>query len=132
MDPNYAFYLLPSRAWEVMLGGLAFYLSRTGFLEKHKENIFYLGLASILLAVFIYNPETRWPGVAALLPPLGTALVIYAARNSILLSNVITQKIGDWSYSIYLWHWPLVVALVLTGIYEFTWLSVVLILLSFF
>lgn len=132
IDPNYAFYLLPSRAWEMMLGGLAFYLSRTIFLEKYKENIFYLGLVLILLAVFIYNPETRWPGVAALLPTLGTALVIYAARNNILLSNVVAQKIGDWSYSIYLWHWPLVVALVLIGIYEFTWLSIVLILLSVF
>lgn len=40
IDPNYAFYLLPSRAWEMMLGGLVFYLSRTSFLEKHKENIF--------------------------------------------------------------------------------------------
>lgn len=132
VDPNYAFYLLPSRAWEMMLGGLAFYLSRTDFLDKYKNNIFYLGLILILLAIFIYNPETRWPGVAALLPTLGTGLVIFAGKNNIFLSNIVAQKLGDWSYSIYLWHWPLVVALTLIGIDEFTWLSIVLILLSVF
>lgn len=132
VDPNYAFYLLPSRAWEMMLGGLVFYSSRTDFLARYKDNIFYLGLALILLAIFIYNPETRWPGVAALLPTLGTGLVIYAGKNNIFLSNIVAQKLGDWSYSIYLWHWPLVVALILVGVDKFTWLSIVLILLSVF
>lgn len=132
VDPNYAFYLLPSRAWEMMLGGLAFYLSRTDFLDRYKNNIFYIGLTLILLAIFVYDPETRWPGVAALLPTLGTGLVIYAGKNNIFLSNIVAQKLGDWSYSIYLWHWPLVVALILVGIDEFTWLSIVLILLSVF
>lgn len=132
VDPNYAFYLLPSRAWEMMLGGLVFYLSRTGFLDKYKNNIFYIGLTLILLTIFIYDPETRWPGVAALLPTLGTGLVIYAGKNNIFLSNIVAQKLGDWSYSIYLWHWPLVVVLTLVGIDEFTWLSIVFIVLSVF
>lgn len=129
-DPSSAFYLLPSRAWEMMLGGIVFYLSRKYFLEKYKSKLFYLGLFLILVSIFAYDPLTRWPGSAALLPTIGTALIIFAAKNSLLMSNSIVQRLGDWSYSIYLWHWPLAVVLVLMGIDEFTWLSIVFVFLS--
>ncbi len=58
----------------------------------------------------------HWPGVAALLPVLGTMLVLLAQRqNALLTSPTMLQRLGDWSYSIYLWHWPVVVALVYVG-----------------
>jgi len=130
IDPNYAFYLLPSRAWEMLLGGLVFYISRTNLLEKYKHNLFYLGLILIGFSIFYYDSNVLWPGVAALVPTFGTALIIFAAQDSILLSNSVAYKLGTWSYSIYLWHWPLVVALTLMGFDEFTWLSAVFIFVS--
>ena len=129
-DQNYAFYLLPARAWEMLLGGLVFYALRSTVLDRYKTGLFYLGVLLIVVAVFYYDKNSRWPGSAALLPTIGTALVIFSAQNNLIFSNTVAQKLGNWSYSIYLWHWPLVVVLALVGIDGFTWLSGVLIVVS--
>ena len=129
-EPNYAFYSLPSRAWEMMLGGIVFYLSRTQLLSEHKSKLFYLGLAGILASIFLYDPTLRWPGIPALVPTLGTAMIIFAGHHSAILANAPAQRLGDWSYSIYLWHWPLAVVLALMSIEGFTWWSVLCICLS--
>ncbi|NQY64842.1 MAG: hypothetical protein HRT38_14150 [Alteromonadaceae bacterium] len=56
--------------------------------------------------------DNPWPGYLAIFPVLGSFLIIQAQRNdSLITSNVVFQKLGAWSYSIYLWHWPLVVAI---------------------
>jgi len=115
-DPNYAFYMLPSRAWEMFLGGLAYFATKQNRYIKSKSICYFLGFAFIVISIFFYSPETIWPGFPALLPTVGTALVIYAGKESFFTSNYIFQKIGDWSYSIYLWHWPLAVAILLFDI----------------
>ena len=130
IDSSYAFYMLPSRAWEMLLGGVAYYASVS---KKYKpSNVWcqYLGLFFIVLSVFIYSPATVWPGIAALLPTVGTALVIYANKESFLTNNIVSQKLGDWSYSIYLWHWPFVVFLLLFDIEQSPLITVFLISLS--
>lgn len=129
-EPNYAFYLLASRAWEMMLGGVVFYLSRTQLLSQYKSQFFYVGLACILASIFLYDPTIRWPGIPALLPTLGAAMIIFAGHHSAILANGPAQRLGDWSYSIYLWHWPLAVVLALMSIEGFTWWSVLCICLS--
>lgn len=69
----------------------------------------------IALSIATANPA-HWPGAAALLPVLGTLLVLLAQRqNSLLTAPALLQRLGDWSYSIYLWHWPVAVALVYVG-----------------
>lgn len=114
-DASYAFYQLPSRAWEMLLGGIVFFLpalkGKTSRLCLHA-----LGLVFICFATFYYSSNTRWPGIAALLPTLGAAFVIYASIESVATNNILFKKIGVWSYSIYLWHWPLVVALLYLGV----------------
>jgi peptidoglycan/LPS O-acetylase OafA/YrhL len=109
--PNPAYYLLPTRAWEMMIGGVA-YLYPFALQEKRKKPVEWFGLALIFGSYFLISKEDPWPGYLAIFPVLGSFLIIQAQRNnSLITSNVIFQKLGAWSYSIYLWHWPLVVAI---------------------
>ena len=107
--PNPSYYLLPTRAWEMMIGGVA-YLYPFTLQENRKKIIEWTGLALVIGSYFFISSENAWPGYLALFPVLGSFLIIQAQRNdSIITSNIVFQKIGAWSYSIYLWHWPFVV-----------------------
>ncbi|WP_102305443.1 acyltransferase family protein [Vibrio cyclitrophicus] len=109
--PNPSYYLLPTRAWEMMLGGVA-YLFPLKIDDYRKKIIEWLGVALILISYFFISQENLWPGYLALLPVMGAFLVIQAQRHdSIITGNIIFQYLGKWSYSIYLWHWPLVVVI---------------------
>ncbi|WP_394184356.1 acyltransferase family protein [Pseudoalteromonas tetraodonis] len=108
--PTPAYFSLPTRAWEMMLGGLAF-LYPFNLKEKNKTLIFWLGVIFILGSYVFITKDTPWPGYLAIFPVLGSFLIIQAQSNSIFISNNFFQKIGAWSYSIYLWHWPIVVAI---------------------
>ena len=109
--PNPSYYLLPTRAWEMMLGGVACLYPLT-IQDKRKKLVEWLGLALIFGSYFLISKDNPWPGYLAIFPVLGSFLIIQAQRNdSIITSNVVFQKLGAWSYSIYLWHWPLVVAI---------------------
>jgi peptidoglycan/LPS O-acetylase OafA/YrhL len=109
--PSLAFYSLPTRAWEMMLGGLAF-LFPWHLSSKLKRGVEYSGLALILVSYFTFTGNDVWPGHLALLPTLGAYLVIVAAtEKSFITGNFIAQWFGKISYSLYLWHWPVVVAI---------------------
>lgn len=109
--PVAAFYLLPTRAWEMMLGGLA-YLFPLTLAKKHKPWLELSGFTLLCITFIFISEDELWPGYLSLLPALGTFLIIQSQRNDSRLSNnIVFQKIGLWSYSIYLWHWPLVVLL---------------------
>lgn len=108
--PAAAFFLLPARIWEFMAGALAFLAVRAGWLRGSRVAEI-AGLVLVAIAFTQFDTATAWPGHAALVPVLGTFLVIVAARDSVLTGNPVAQKLGAWSYSIYLWHWPVVVAL---------------------
>jgi peptidoglycan/LPS O-acetylase OafA/YrhL len=113
--PEAAFYLLPSRGWELLMGGLvAFYLGRTGREECVKglcEFGGWLGVFLILFSVFFYDKTTPFPSFYALVPTLGTALIILFATQQTtvgkLIGNRVFVGIGLISYSAYLWHQPL-------------------------
>lgn len=107
--PNPSYYLLPTRAWEMMIGGIA-YLYPFTLKENRKKIVEWTGLALVVGSYFFISADSPWPGYLALFPVLGSFLIIQAQRNeSIITGNIVFQKIGSWSYSIYLWHWPLVV-----------------------
>ncbi|CDU11731.1 acyltransferase family protein [Vibrio coralliirubri] len=109
--PNPAYYLLPTRAWEMMFGGLA-YLYPIALKAKQKRLAEYVGLALILASYALISSKVAWPGHWALVPVLGAYLVIIANRqDSFITNNSVFQALGKWSYSIYLWHWPIVVSL---------------------
>lgn len=108
--PNSAYYLLPTRAWEMMMGGVAFlYPWHTS--ENRKKITELTGLALILGSYAFVSSDIAWPGHFALFPVLGAYLMIIANRqSSFITNNAPFQILGKWSYSIYLWHWPVVVA----------------------
>ena len=112
-----AFYLLPTRAWEMTAGGLTWLLTRNIIINKNKIiTIEYSGIGLIAFSVLYFNSSYTWPGPYALIPVIGTVLVLTANNNnSIFTGNILAQKIGLNSYSTYLWHWPLVVLLNYAG-----------------
>lgn len=103
-----SYYLLPMRAWEMLVGGVSFLISKE--LKKPTQRFFeYIGLALLLLSLVIIDSTVAWPGYMAILPVLGVTFVIIANRERSFFSNSkILNYIGKWSYSIYLWHWPII------------------------
>lgn len=112
--PSAAFYLLTTRAWELLAGGIIFLLMRNRTLPATIARLSELiGFSLIIASTFLLSAKTPWPGTFAILPVTGAALVLIAARSSSHFTNSrVAQWLGDCSYSLYLWHWPFVVALV--------------------
>lgn len=110
--PTAAFFLLPTRAWEMLSGGLVFMLAaRIKLAQAPRSIIEAIGFALIIFAVLLFDPMTIWPGWRALFPVIGTVLVLTAAQQtSFWTANRAAQWLGSCSYSVYLWHWPVVVA----------------------
>lgn len=113
-QPSAAFYLLPTRAWELFAGGLVYFISQVWQFTATRTRLFEtIGFICILIAAIGFSKHTPWPGTAAILPVLGASLIILAARQDSYWTHAKPiQAIGHWSYSIYLWHWPIVVALI--------------------
>ncbi|WP_315720458.1 MULTISPECIES: acyltransferase family protein [unclassified Bradyrhizobium] len=109
-----AFYLAPLRAWEFLIGSIAFFLHRwspVGFSARCAHGL--MGLALMLIPVVMFRPETRFPGLHALIPCLGAALFIIAfnqddGRPRLPFENA-GAFVGRLSYALYLWHWPVFV-----------------------
>ena len=117
-DPARAYFVTTTRMWELGLGGLVA-LAGTGLRAPGwvRATLAWAGLAAIAWAALRFGADTPFPGVAALLPTAGTALVVVAATDDVrggpsaLLGGRPVVGLGDVSYSVYLWHWPLVVLL---------------------
>lgn len=113
--PAAAFYLLPTRVWELLIGAFAaFYFSKANRKDLGKmasEIGGWLGVALIFYAVFAYSKATPFPGFYALVPTLGTVLIILLATQQTTVGKFVGNKafvgIGLISYSAYLWHQPL-------------------------
>lgn len=116
--PNAAFYLLPSRAWELSLGALISFPEVSRMLARlprvAASAFSIIGIIMLAFAIFGYDKTTPFPGVAALLPSIGAGVIIVAGEGgpSIggrLLSIRPLVWTGLISYSLYLWHWPILV-----------------------
>jgi len=115
--PNPTFFWLPTRAWEMGLGAIVA-LSTIGTIwtPPVRHAVGLSGLALIIFAVAFYTPLTPFPGMAALPPVLGTAMIIAAGRGGPNIAGRILSwrplvGVGLISYSLYLWHWPVLVFL---------------------
>ena len=112
--PVEAFYLSPYRGWELLLGALlALDIVPRPKQQFIGEILATVGIILIGFAVFVYNDSTSFPGLAALVPCIGAALIIHGRAvhgpAGILLKSSLLVFIGLISYSLYLWHWPLIV-----------------------
>lgn len=113
--PDFTFFMLPTRGWELLLGSfVAFYFERVNYQESTKtanQVGSILGLLLISLAIFLYDKNTPFPGLYALIPTIGTALIILFATPQTIAGKLLGQKwivgMGLISYSAYLWHQPL-------------------------
>ena len=116
--PEAAFYLLPSRAFELAIGALLSIdpvpIALRRIPRPAAEIASITGLLMILAAVILYSSQVPFPGTAALLPCLGAALVIGAGEaGPTMVGRLLSVRpvvwIGLISYSLYLWHWPILV-----------------------
>ncbi len=120
--PHAAFYLMPSRIWQLSLGAIVYIIFRGGCLagndpaDSFSRVFVYLilgaGLILIIGSAIVIHPHLAYPGLWAIAPSFGAALVIVA--GDIMpkgvdgpLAHPILVWLGDRSYSLYLWHWPI-------------------------
>lgn len=113
--PAAAFFLLYTRGWELLIGAFAaFYLAKANrheFGRGSSEFLGWLGLGLLLYSVFTYSKATPFPGLYALAPTVGSALIILFATQKTCVGKLVGHKyfvgVGLISYSAYLWHQPL-------------------------
>jgi hypothetical protein len=119
-QPYATFFLLPTRAWELLSGSMIAVLPAAWHLRMKiwREFACLLGLVGILIPIFAYTEETPFPGLAALSPCLGASLVIWGCvrcddGRGTWCAHILAWRpvvfIGLISYSLYLWHWPVLV-----------------------
>lgn len=115
VSPGQAFYLIPYRAWELGFGALLAVGGVPALRSAvQRETAAWIGLALVLAPIVLYSDTTRFPGLAAVPPCLGTLLMIHAGtggttRAGTMLSVKPMRFTGLVSYAFYLWHWPVLV-----------------------
>lgn len=112
-DSTLTFFLLPFRAWELMLGSILAVARLPSPGPMLARGVGVLGLALILISLFVVHEENFAGGVLALPAVVGASLLIYAGSERNIATRLLSLKpmvnVGLISYSLYLWHWPLTV-----------------------
>ena len=113
-SPSANFYLLPFRGWELLVGVfVAFYLKYKSYLRSRTVNelLSLLGFGMVAYSILIFDKTTPFPSIYALIPTIGTGLIILCAVPKTIVYNLLSLKlivgIGLISYSAYLWHQPI-------------------------
>ncbi len=111
-NANSAFYLLKYRGWEMLAGGLVYFISKRTIPDKPSSILAIAGIALVVFSAAFFSSSSSWPGWRVALPVLGASLIILARKNTFPVYHLpFFQWIGSRSYSIYLWHWPVVALL---------------------
>ncbi len=117
-DATAAYFSTPARAWELGVGALLAVLATTRVPQRIPVAVgaalAWMGLGGIVAAAVAFTEQTPFPGIAALLPVLATGLVLLggaagAATKNPVLVNPVAAYVGKLSYSLYLWHWPVLI-----------------------
>ncbi len=117
-QPTSSYYLLHTRAWELAAGALTYLVSAklTALNARPRGVLFGAGLSAVILSTMLITKTMDFPGWVALLPVVGTVALILAGSGGTMppgangiLGNKLMLFLGRISYSLYLWHWPLLV-----------------------
>ncbi|SDP97641.1 acyltransferase family protein [Lentzea jiangxiensis] len=114
IDHGAAYFVTPTRMWELGIGGLAaMVLHRVSLPRAARELLGWLGFAAVAFSAVHYTTDLQFPGWVAAVPVLGTAAMLVATGTLLgrLLSVRPVRYTGDISYSLYLWHWPVIVVM---------------------
>ncbi len=116
-NPSAAFYSPLSRSWELALGAFLAYQALhpaqvfTSIIERHRSLLSGLGLVMVAVGFVVINESRAFPGWWALLPAVGSALLIASGPHGLVNRFILSQRIFVWvgliSFPLYLWHWPL-------------------------
>lgn len=115
LHPEWAFYLLPTRAWELMAGSILADTAKRPYANSNNTDLWvslsFAGLVLVVVSLFAVREGPTFPGYQAILPVLGTVCILGSKAGSggwaeKLLSTGPLVFIGRMSYSLYLWHWP--------------------------
>jgi len=127
--PQYAYWILPTRAWELLLGGLLAANPHLGSAAKRgvREVVSWGGLTAILLSIGLYDDSVPFPGFAALVPTVGAVAFLWAnATETTNAGRILAWSpiafVGKASYSFYLIHWPAIAFANYWLMGEMTWL----------
>ena len=108
--PSASFFLLPTRAWELLAGTLCAVHMKEGKAIKSSETLAVIGLTLLIMSFLILDSTTPLPSYPTLIPVIGTVLILRYATIDTLVGRVLSSKyfrlIGLISYSLYLWHQP--------------------------
>ena len=102
-DDTSGYFMLSARAWEMLLGSWAV------LYKPRRPYPAYVGWLLVLSSALVINKDYVWPSLVTLLPTLGALIILWANQSNRVNDSYVVQKIGLYSYSIYLWHWPVVV-----------------------
>jgi peptidoglycan/LPS O-acetylase OafA/YrhL len=127
-DPEANFYLLPTRAWELMAGSMLAFIPAKFAFDMRRGNISQvfamLGFALLVYSIFVFDEKTPWPSFYTLIPIAGSVLIIGFSSEKNVVGKLLSSKwlvgIGIISYSAYLWHHPLFVL----AEYRFSYLDI--------
>lgn len=130
------FYLLTTRIWQLLSGSLLYYFFSKNLINR-KSNLFnemicIVGVFLIFIPFFFFNDKMLHPSYYTIIPILGACIIIYFSKTKTFVDKILSIKIligiGLISYSLYLWHYPIIV---FNNIYQFTGSNIVLILIIF-
>ena len=121
LDRSMSFFLLPFRIYEFLIGSFVYFIidKKNLIIEKNKNLLSILAVVIIIYSFFVFDSNSNVPGYIALLPCLSTALLIYISNSIVhkFLKNKILVYLGLISYSLYLYHWPILIF--------YSWLNIV-------
>ena len=114
-NQSLTFYMLTTRGWELLIGSILAIATIPRIKNETAMHVLAaFGLALILFSMFVFDNETAFPGAYAAVPTIGAAILIYTGRSGVTpVNRLLAMKplvfVGLISYSLYLWHWPIIV-----------------------
>ena len=106
---TFSFFMLPTRAWQLSLGGLLVLVPNIAN-QGLANSVRFLGLFLLLAAILLIDPNAPYPSISALLPTIGTFFLVWPTERQTFIASVFglapLRYFGRISYSLYLWHWP--------------------------